>query len=50
MTDYTSVKVPKNLANIIINSAIFKHYGYRSVSEFILACARQRIEDFDKIE
>ena len=50
MTEYTSIKVPKVLADIIINSAIYKHYGYRSVSEFILACARQRIEDYDKIE
>ena len=50
MTDYTSVKVPRVLADIIVNSEIYKHYGYRSVSEFILACARQRIEEYDKVE
>ena len=48
MTDYTSIKCPKQLADIITKSAIFKHYGYRSVSEFVLASARQRVEEFDK--
>jgi len=49
-TEYTSIKCPKQLANIVTNSDIFKHYGYRSVSEFILASARQRIEEYDKRE
>jgi len=49
-TGYTSVKVPNQLSEIIENSDIYKHYGYRSVSEFILATARSRIEEYDKIE
>ena len=44
MTEYTSVKVPKNLADKISNSKIFNENGYRSVSEFILDSARRRIE------
>lgn len=50
MTEYTSIKCPKQLADVITKSAIFKHYGYRSVSEFVLASARQRVEEFDKLD
>ena len=44
MTDYTSVKVPKTLADKITNSAIYKEWGFRSVSEFMIDSARRRIE------
>lgn len=44
MADYTSVKIPKNLATKITNSKIFKDGCYRSVSEFVIDSARRRIE------
>ena len=42
--EYTSVKVPKVLAERISDMAI-KHGIYRSVSEFILDSARRRLDD-----
>lgn len=47
LNGYTSIKCPKQLAHIIIESDIYKHYGYRSVSEFVLASARHRIEVYE---
>lgn len=44
-TEYTSVKVPKVLAEKIINKT--KDEGYRSVSEFVLESTRRRLEEFD---
>ena len=44
MTDYTSIKVPKVFAEKITNSKIYKEYGYRSVSEFMIDSTRRRIE------
>lgn len=46
-TEYTSVKVPKILAEKISNTAI-RNGVYRSVSEFILDSARRRLEDIEK--
>ena len=43
-TEYTSVKVPKILAEKIMNKT--KNEGYRSVSEFVLESTRRRLEDF----
>ena len=45
-TEYTSVKVPKILANKISSVAI-KNGVYRSVSEFVLDSARRRLEDIE---
>lgn len=42
--EYTSVKVPKILAEKISDVAI-KHGIYRSVSEFMLDSARRRLDD-----
>lgn len=44
MTDYTSVKVPTKLAEIIRNSETYKLYAYRSVSEFVVEVARRVAE------
>lgn len=40
MSDYTSVKVPKILAEKIMNNPIVKSWGYRSVSEFMIESVR----------
>jgi Arc/MetJ-type ribon-helix-helix transcriptional regulator len=45
--EYTSVKVPKVLAEKISNVAI-KNGIYRSVSEFMLDSARRRLDDMKK--
>jgi len=45
-TEYTSVKVPKILANKI--SVAAKDEGYRSVSEFLLDAGRRRLEDINR--
>ncbi|MCV0372754.1 MAG: ribbon-helix-helix domain-containing protein [Nitrosarchaeum sp.] len=44
-TEYTSVKVPKVLAEKIMNKT--KDQGYRSVSEFVLESTRRRLEEFE---
>ena len=46
-TEYTSVKVPKVLADKINNVAIRKG-TYRSVSEFMLDSARRHLEAIEK--
>ena len=46
-TEYTSVKVPKVLADKISNVAIRKG-TYRSVSEFMLDSARRHLEAIEK--
>lgn len=46
---YTSVKVPKALSEIIKNSTTYTAWGYRSVSEFILDSARRRIDKGDEV-
>lgn len=46
---YTSIKVPKVLAERIVNSKIFNQLGYRSVSEFILDAGRLRLEHLEKV-
>lgn len=45
--EYTSVKVPRALANKIMEIAV-KDGVYRSVSEFILDSARRRLEDIGR--
>ena len=45
-TEYTSVKVPKVLAERI--NEIANREGYRSVSEFILESARRRLEEYKR--
>lgn len=48
MISYTSIKVPKTLADRIVNADVYNKLGYRSVSEFILEAARLRLEYLEK--
>lgn len=41
MTDYTSVKVPKRLAELVTDSKYFKDYGFTSVSSYVLFATRE---------
>lgn len=45
---YTSIKIPKRLAEIIVQSPIYKELGYRSVSEFVLSSTRLALERLEK--
>ena len=45
MTEYTSVKLPKTLANIIRECKTFNEYGYRSVSDFVISVSRRVAQD-----
>lgn len=44
MTDYTSVKIPKVLANKI--NLFAEKEGYRSVSEFVMEATREHLKRF----
>ena len=45
VSGYTSVKLPARLSEMIRESSIFKEYGYRSVSEFVIEATRKRLRD-----
>jgi len=40
MTEYTSVKIPKRLAELIQNCYLYKLLGFTSVSSFVLFATR----------
>ena len=42
--EYTSIKMPKALAEKIKNHMLFIDNGYRSISEFTLDAVRRRME------
>lgn len=41
MTDYTSVKIPQRLAELIKQSDYYTQYGFTSVSSFVLFATRE---------
>jgi metal-responsive CopG/Arc/MetJ family transcriptional regulator len=42
---YATVKIPRAMTDKI--TKIGEHYGYRSVSEFVIDAARRRLEELD---
>jgi len=43
---YTSIKVPNRLAELIRESEGYINYGYRSISEFIIEATRLHLHRF----
>jgi len=48
VSGYTSVKLPARLSEMIRESPIFKEYGYRSVSEFVIEATRIKLIEVEK--
>lgn len=48
MTQYTSIKIPRNLSLMV--QAVIEKNGYRSVSEFVLEATRVRLREVMKYE
>jgi len=42
--NYTSVKLPKRLAEMIKESPRYKEYGYTSVSSYVLEATRKHLD------
>ena len=50
MTDYTSVKVPKRITEMILECKEFHELGYRTISEFVLDATRRNLERLQQKE